>query len=143
MNQLESCPRCDKIFVRTKMRDICEECFKKDYEYLQTVLNFLRKRTNRTASLKEICEKTSVDIEYIERFIQTGKIKVADFPNLGYPCKKCGALIKDGTICIKCREEMNDELRSFAKEQERQKEIEERNKKLQQNHQATYYSQDE
>jgi flagellar operon protein (TIGR03826 family) len=142
MNQLESCPRCDKIFVKTQFRDVCDVCFKKESAYLQTVLDFLRKKSNRTASLKEICEKTGVDIEYIEKFIQTGKIKLADFPNLGYPCKKCGDLIKEGSICLKCRSEMTDELKNFQKEQVRQNEIEERNKRIQQKKSATYYNED-
>ncbi|MEH7235781.1 TIGR03826 family flagellar region protein [Bacillus sp. JJ1562] len=129
MAELLNCPNCGSLFVKTNLRDVCEKCYKEEEIAFETVYKFIRKRENRTATIYEAAEGTGVDEELIIKFIRTGKLKLAQFPNLGYPCRKCRTIIRDGVLCDDCSKELRSELTTFEQEEERKKEILEREKR--------------
>ncbi|QED49609.1 TIGR03826 family flagellar region protein [Cytobacillus dafuensis] len=137
MAELINCPNCDSIFVKSQFRDVCEKCWKEEEKAYETVYNFMRKRENRAATMKQVVEATEVEEELILKFVKTGRLKLTQFPNLGYPCDKCGSIIRSGKICDKCTEELRKDLNIHSAEEERRKEIEKRDK------QATYFAVDE
>ncbi|WP_449537811.1 TIGR03826 family flagellar region protein [Ferdinandcohnia sp. Marseille-Q9671] len=128
MGELMNCPNCGSLFVKTNIRDVCETCYKEEDKAFQTVYTFIRKKENRTATIIETSEGTGVDEEVIIKFIKTGRLKLAQFPNLGYPCQKCSTLIREGTLCGDCTKELRSELSIFEKEEERKRELRERKK---------------
>lgn len=81
---------------------------------------------NRAATLSQIVEATEVEEELILKFIKSGRIQVAQFPNLGYPCDKCGRIIRTGKLCERCLVELREELTDFQKEEKRKQELRER-----------------
>ncbi|MEH7225047.1 TIGR03826 family flagellar region protein [Bacillus sp. JJ1566] len=129
MAELMNCPNCGGLFVKTNLRDVCEKCYKEENQAFETVYKFIRKRENRTATIFEASEGTGVDEELIIKFIRTGKLKLAQFPNLGYPCQKCRTIIREGILCDDCSKELRSELSTFEQEEERKKEIREREKR--------------
>ncbi|WP_010676919.1 TIGR03826 family flagellar region protein [Bacillus timonensis] len=128
MAELMNCPNCGGLFVKTNIRDVCENCYKEESKAFEMVYKFIRRRENRTATIFETSEGTGVDEELIIKFIRTGRLQLAQFPNLGYPCQKCRTIIREGNLCIDCTKELRTELSTFEKEQERMKELKERNK---------------
>ncbi|WP_163099306.1 TIGR03826 family flagellar region protein [Peribacillus alkalitolerans] len=135
MGELANCPKCDAIFVKSAFRDVCDPCFKEEEKLFEKVYNFIRKKENRTATMNQVVEGTEVDEVLIVKFIKTGRLKLAHFPNLGYSCEKCGTTIRDGKICGACAVQLKSQLSSFEKEEQRKKEINERSK-------VTYYTRD-
>ncbi|WAA12030.1 TIGR03826 family flagellar region protein [Fervidibacillus halotolerans] len=133
--KLENCSRCGRVFVKTSIRDVCDVCYQEEEAAFEKVNNFLKKRENRTASMAQVIEATGVEEELILKFIRKGRIRLIHFPNLSYPCEKCGAPIQKGKLCEKCQKELRTELEQFEQEQKRQKDLEERTK--------TYYAIDE
>lgn len=129
MAELMNCPNCGSLFVKTNLRDVCETCYKEEELAFEKVYTFIRKRENRTATIFEASMGTGVDEELIIKFIKTGRLQLAQFPNLGYPCQKCHTLIRKGTLCNDCSNEIRSELSTFEKEQERMKEQREREKR--------------
>ncbi|RFB11036.1 hypothetical protein DZB84_21230 [Bacillus sp. HNG] len=129
MGELMNCPNCGALFVKTNLRDVCEKCYKEENQAFETVYKFIRKRENRTATIYEAAEGTGVDEELIIKFIRTGKLKLAQFPNLGYPCQKCRTIIREGILCDDCSKDLRSELSIFKQEEERKKEIREREKR--------------
>lgn len=129
MGELMNCPNCGSLFVKTNIRDVCETCYKEEDKAFQTVYTFIRKKENRTATIIETSEGTGVDEELIIKFIKTGRLKLAQFPNLGYPCQKCSTLIREGNLCGDCTNELRSELSVFEKEEERKRELKEREKR--------------
>lgn len=123
-----NCPNCGALFVKTNIRDVCEKCFKEEEVAFETVYKFIRKKENRTATIFETSEGTGVAEELIIKFIRTGKLKLAQFPNLGYPCQTCHTIIREGILCDDCSNKFRSELSAFQKEEERKKELKERNK---------------
>ncbi|WP_349654792.1 hypothetical protein [Peribacillus simplex] len=46
-------------------------------------------------------------------------MRIAQFANLGIPCEKCGANIKSGRLCGKCRDTLVTDLQAFENEEKR------------------------
>jgi hypothetical protein len=51
-----------------------------------------------------------------------GRLLVANFPNLAYPCDRCGALIQKGKLCDHCAKGIQDDLSRFEQEKRRKEE---------------------
>ncbi|AIE61360.1 TIGR03826 family flagellar region protein [Bacillus methanolicus] len=136
MGELANCPKCGGIFVKNQFRDICQNCWKEEEKAYETVYRFIRKRENRAATIQQVVEATGVEEELLFKFIRTGRLILTQFPNLGYPCDKCGKIIREGKLCNHCKEELRKELELHEAEEERKREIEKREK------QATYLAMD-
>lgn len=126
MAELMNCPNCGSLFVKTNLRDVCENCYKEEQLAFDTVYTFIRKRENRTATIYEVAEGTGVAEELIIKFIRTGRLRLAQFPNLGYPCQKCHTIIREGNLCDDCTKELRSELSTFDREEGRKKGVKER-----------------
>ncbi|WP_078414323.1 TIGR03826 family flagellar region protein [Priestia abyssalis] len=131
MDQLANCPECDGLYIRNAFRDTCAACYKKEEELLNTIYQFIRKRQNRMATVEQVTIATGVSEKQIQKFIQQGRLRVREFPNLGYSCSGCGALIQAGSMCENC-------LRGFEHELHAIKEMEERSKQANQEGNSTY-----
>lgn len=134
MAQLTNCPNCDRLFVKNAFRDLCDTCYKEEEAAYEKVYQFIRKRENRSATLTEVVNATEVEEKLIIKFIKKGRLRVAQYPNLGYPCQKCGTLIKDGKLCGSCKDELSKQITKLELEEEFQKQLKERDK------QETYFS---
>lgn len=121
MDELTNCPNCGELFVKNKFRDLCPKCWKEEEADFDKVYQFIRKRENRAATLQQVVEGTGVEEELILKFIKTGRLKVTQFPNLGYPCDKCGKIIQKGKTCNSCAEKLREELDIHTAEEERRK----------------------
>lgn len=130
---LINCPSCGALFVKTKFRDVCDACYKDEEDKFDEVYNFIRKRKNRTATMAQVVEATEVEEILILKFIKTGRLRISQFPNLGYPCDHCGTLVREGRICETCTKKLRKELKSFEKEEQLKREMTEHEKK------ATYF----
>jgi flagellar operon protein (TIGR03826 family) len=118
---LANCPNCGRLFVKNQFRHICENCYQEEEEAFQKVYHFLRKRENRMATIAQIVDATGVKESLVIKFIKSGRLKIAQFPNLGYPCDRCGTLIRQGRLCANCSKDLNKQLEMLQKEEERKK----------------------
>lgn len=140
MSGLSNCPECGKIFVKTSTKMVCETCYREDLKRLDTVLNYLKKRSNRQATLQEVEEATKVPVEIIERFIKTGKIRITSLPNFSYPCKQCGARIREGNLCATCLDNLSGKVRRSEEIKQAEEEVKQR---IIKNETVTYLSKEE
>lgn len=134
MPDLVNCPSCGKIMVRNQFRTICQECYLEEEKLFETVYKYMRNRQNRAATMKQVVEATGVPEEMILKFIKSGRIQVTQFPNLGYPCDKCGAIIRTGKLCNRCATELKNDILEYEKEQEFKEKL------VQQEREKTYLS---
>ncbi|SDZ33319.1 flagellar operon protein TIGR03826 [Evansella caseinilytica] len=119
MADLANCPNCGKVFVKA-LRPVCDACYREVEEKFDTVYTFIRKSRNRSATIDQVCEETGVEKDLIIRFIREGRLQLSQFPNLGYPCEKCGESTREGRLCSKCKKEINDGLREVRKSPDRE-----------------------
>ncbi|CAG9621430.1 TIGR03826 family flagellar region protein [Sutcliffiella rhizosphaerae] len=120
MSQLENCPNCDAIFVKNTIREVCEACYRQEETAYQTVYSFIRQRMNRMANIEQVVEQTGVSESLILKFIRKGRIQLAQFPNLGYPCDRCGTIIREDKLCPSCKKDIHGQLTELDREEERQ-----------------------
>ncbi|AWO76447.1 TIGR03826 family flagellar region protein [Geobacillus thermoleovorans] len=132
MAELANCAKCGRLFVKHSVRDVCESCYQEEERQFERVYAFLRRRENRTATMAQVVEATGVEEKLIIKWIRAGRLQLVHFPNLGYPCDSCGAMIREGRLCAKCLGQLQADLRRA----EGEKEKEARSRR------ATYYSQD-
>lgn len=121
--ELTNCPNCNQLFVKNSIRDLCDSCYKEELSQFDQVYDYIRKRENRTATMIQVVNATGVSEELIYKFIRTGRLRIAQFPNLGYPCQKCGTLIKDGKLCSNCKDDLTNQLTQLEKEKSLKKEL--------------------
>jgi flagellar operon protein (TIGR03826 family) len=131
--ELVNCPNCNDIFAKNQFRDLCPKCWKKEEDDFQTINQFMRKRENRAATIDQVVQHTGVKEELILKFIKKGRLQLTHFPNLGYPCDKCGHIIRTGKLCEKCASELREDLKTFQVEEKRKQELQLRERK-------TYYT---
>jgi flagellar operon protein (TIGR03826 family) len=131
--ELVNCPNCNDIFAKNQFRDLCPKCWKKEEDDFQVINQFMRKRENRAATIDQVVKYTGVKEELILKFIKKGRLQLANFPNLGYPCDKCGHIIRKGKLCDRCAGELREDLQTFQAEEKRKQELQLRER-------TTYYS---
>jgi flagellar operon protein (TIGR03826 family) len=115
---LENCPNCGRLFAKNPFRDICESCYREEEKAFEKVYHFLRKRENRMATMAQIIDATGVKEPLLIKFIKSGRLQRAQFPNLGYPCDRCGTLIREGRLCVNCSKDLNKQLETLQREEE-------------------------
>jgi len=128
MPDVINCPNCGKLMVKSKFRDVCEGCYKEEEKQYENVYKYMRKRENRAATIPQIIEATGVDEALLLKFIKNGRFQQTHFPNLGYPCDKCGKIINTGKLCERCASELRTELAIHQKEENRKQELRDREK---------------
>jgi flagellar operon protein (TIGR03826 family) len=129
MAQLDNCPNCGDIFAKSQFRDVCPGCWKEEEQAFDKVSQFIRRRENRAATMMQVVEAVGVKEELLIKFIRTGRLKVTQFPNLGYPCDKCETIIRTGKICEPCALKIKKELEQHEQEQSFKEELRKREKR--------------
>lgn len=119
---LDNCPKCGRLFVKNQFRDICEVCYREEEKNFEKVYNYIRKRENRMATIPQVVDGTGVEEDLIIKFIKSGRLQLANFPNLGYPCSRCGTVIREGKFCLKCMKDLNKQVEELKQGAERKKE---------------------
>jgi flagellar operon protein (TIGR03826 family) len=113
MSEITNCLRCNALFMKNKFRDVCENCYKEDEKMYEKVYQFLKKRENRAATMETVINQTGVEEELLYKWVKKGRIQTKLFPNLGYPCDKCGKIINTGKLCQGCTDSLKRDLQQF------------------------------
>ncbi|QFT90652.1 hypothetical protein FIU87_18570 [Bacillus sp. THAF10] len=121
MSQLDNCPNCGEIYVQNAFRDVCEACYREEEGKFQSVYAFLRQRANRMATMEQVVSGTDVSESLITKFIRKGRIQLSQLPNLGYPCDRCGTIIREDRLCLPCKKDIKGQLSELDREEERKK----------------------
>ncbi|MFC4387018.1 TIGR03826 family flagellar region protein [Gracilibacillus marinus] len=136
MAEIANCIRCDKLFARVS-RPICHDCIKEEEKKYDIVYRFLRVRENRQATIPEIVEATGVEYELILQFVRENRLRPAQFPNLSYPCERCGAPIGRGKLCENCTGSIQQDLHKHDEIEKVKRRHEEEQKRA-----KTYFTRD-
>lgn len=107
---VRNCRKCGKLFNHISGVPVCPACKEKLEEKFQEVKKYIRE--NRMADIKEVAEACEVDTGQIQQWIREERLEfTADSP-VKIPCENCGAMIRSGKYCEKCKREMTNNLSS-------------------------------
>ncbi|MDD9148048.1 MULTISPECIES: TIGR03826 family flagellar region protein [unclassified Sporolactobacillus] len=118
MTELANCANCGRLFVKT-VSPFCPECLKEQDRQFELVYHYITRQENRTATVPQVHEATGVKTDLIYQWVREGRLVPALFPNLGYPCRSCGTIIKEGVLCDNCRRRLEKEINQENAEQEK------------------------
>ena len=80
-------------------------------EKFQEVKDYIE--DNPRADMREISEKCDVSTRQIEQWIRDERLVIADDSPIGITCERCGASIKSGRFCERCKNKMANNLGSM------------------------------
>ncbi|MCM1236188.1 MAG: toll/interleukin-1 receptor domain-containing protein [Ruminococcus flavefaciens] len=80
----------------------CLACGKENYDYLRRVRNFLEE--NGACSAVLISQETGVPRDSVEYFLREEFLEIPKYASGRISCMKCGAPIRTGKLCDKCKE---------------------------------------
>lgn len=122
---LNNCPDCGALFIQNPVRDVCEKCYREEEAQYDKVYRFLRNRENRAATVEATAKATDVKENLLHKWVRRGRLQVALFPNMGYPCDRCGSIIRERKLCEPCAQNIIRDLDTFEAEQLRMAEMRE------------------
>lgn len=109
--QLQSCIRCNKIFLYSGVgKCICAKCNAADEELFCSVKDYIY--DHPSALIKEVAEKTGVGVGRIKSYLKEGRLIISDDSAIFLNCEVCGAQLKFGRVCRKCAETLTNEMKS-------------------------------
>lgn len=105
---IRNCKECGRLFNYMGYR-ICPDCIKKQEEKFQEVKDFIRKNPN--AGVAQVARATDVTIGQIHFWIREERLMLTmEAAADAILCESCGAPIRTGRYCVKCKKQMSNEM---------------------------------
>ena len=127
---LANCRRCGKLFNKTR-HDVCPDCIHEEENKIAEIRDYLR--VHPLANIYEVSQGTSATYEEIVDLIRRGKLLLRQYPNMTYPCERCGAPTQSGRFCMNCAQELSAEIQMDKRKYST-------NKPYKENHNRGFYS---
>lgn len=114
---VRNCKNCKRLFNYLGGDQICPAC----KEELENKFTLVRDYVwdNKNASMEKISEDCEVSIKQIKQWVREERLVFTDDSAIGVECENCGALIKSGRFCDKCKASMANNLNSVIKKPEK------------------------
>lgn len=101
---VRNCRKCGRIFNYVMGPIICPKCKEEQEEKFQEVKQFVQ--DHHGADVVEVSKECDVDPGQIRQWIREERLQFADDSPIRLPCEGCGAMIRSGRFCDKCKAEM-------------------------------------
>lgn len=107
---VRNCRKCGRIFNYVVGLPICQSCKEAMEKKFQEVKEYIRE--NKDATIPMISEACQVETSQIHQWIREERLEFAEDSPLGVNCESCGAMIKSGRYCDKCKITMTAEFKN-------------------------------
>ncbi len=107
---VRNCRKCGRIFNYVVGIPICPACKEKLEQKFQEVKDYIRE--NKGANIPEISQACEVETTQLHQWIREERLVFSDDSPVGINCEKCGAMIRTGRFCEKCKNTMVNNLKS-------------------------------
>ena len=101
---VKNCRKCGKIFNYVVGPPICPACREAVESKFQDVKKYVQEHQN--VGIPEIARECDVEISQIQGWIRDERLVFAADSPIGIECESCGAMIKTGRFCEKCKSDM-------------------------------------
>lgn len=107
---IRNCRNCGRIFNYVSGPVICPACKESAEAKFQEVKDYIRE--NKGASINEVAEACEVDPGQIRQWLREDRLEVTPDSAITLSCDNCGASIRSGKFCEKCKNSMAKNLGS-------------------------------
>lgn len=113
---VRNCRKCGRVFNYVAGPPICPACKEANESKFQDVKKYVQE--HKSAGVQEIAEACDVQHGQINQWIREERLVFADDSPIGIGCEGCGAMIKTGRYCEKCKVDIARGLTSAIKRPE-------------------------
>ncbi|MGN0402319.1 MAG: flagellar protein [Acetatifactor sp.] len=106
---IRNCRSCGKIFNYITGIPICPMCREKMEAKFQEVKEYIRE--HKGAGISQVAEACDVEPAQIQQWLREERLEVTEDSALFLNCDVCGAPIRSGKYCEKCKLNMTRELK--------------------------------
>ena len=101
--EVKNCRKCGRMFNYMGGQQVCQACKQAAEAKFQEVKEYVRE--HKTASIPQICEDCGVENKQVQQWIREERLIFADDSPVKLSCELCGAQIRTGRYCDKCKKE--------------------------------------
>lgn len=113
--EVKNCRSCGRLFNYLGGGYIlCPVCMEELDNKFKTVKQYIREHPK--ATMYEISQENDVTIPQIERWVREERLVFSEDSPIGIECENCGATIKSGRFCAKCKDNVARGLGSLYRE---------------------------
>lgn len=113
---VRNCRECGKLFNYIGGDPLCQTCLKKMDDKFDQVKEYIYDHPR--AGVQEVSEENEVSPAQIRKWIREERLAFSDDSPIGLSCEKCGAMIKTGRFCKKCKDKIVNNLGSIYQEKD-------------------------
>ena len=111
--EVRNCRGCGKLYnyIGGPYRNLCPNCIEKIEEKYLEVKEYIQDHHN--ATMTEVAEECDVSTRQIEQWIREERLSFSDDSPIGIACEVCGATIRTGRYCERCKNDLANRLGSM------------------------------
>ena len=98
---VRNCRKCGKLFNYAVGPLMCPDCVKALEESFSRVKAYIEEHTG--CGIKEVAEECEVDVNQIQQWLREERLQLGEGTQIELTCESCGALIRSGRFCDKCK----------------------------------------
>lgn len=98
---VRNCKKCGRIFNYIAGQPICPACREDLEKVFQKVKEYIT--DHGQADLNQISADCDVEISQLRQWIREERLTFSENSVIGIECESCGAIIKTGRFCDKCK----------------------------------------
>jgi flagellar operon protein (TIGR03826 family) len=109
---VKNCRNCGKIFNYVSGPVICPACRESAEAKFQEVKEYIRE--HKGVGMSEVAEACDVEIAQIRQWLRDERLEVTADSQMFLTCENCGAHIRSGRFCEKCKSEVERGFKDIA-----------------------------
>lgn len=111
---VRNCRKCGRIFNYVVGPHICPACREALEAKFQEVKEYIRQ--HKGVGISEVSEACDVEVSQIHQWLREERLEVTEDSAIQLVCENCGALIRSGRFCEKCKNSMTQGFQSVLDE---------------------------
>lgn len=112
---VRNCKQCGRMF-NYMGSPLCPNCAASLEEKFQEVKKYIY--DNPSANISQVAEEMDVTTQQLKKWVREERLAFSDSSLVGLNCESCGALIKTGRFCEKCKKDLGNALSDTIKKPE-------------------------
>lgn len=110
---VRNCRKCGRLFNYISGPSWCPACREQMEKKFQEVREYIRE--NPGVGIKQVSEACDVEPSQINQWLREERLELTEGSPLMLGCETCGALIRSGKYCNKCKSNLANGLQSVLK----------------------------
>ena len=108
-----NCRSCGRLFNRFADEKVCPECKRNLEDKFYQVKTYLEDHPK--CPLEELATENDVTVRQLKQWVREERLVFSEDSPVGIECENCGAMIRCGKYCEKCKSNLANVLSSAYK----------------------------